>query len=250
MKNSNIKKKINKEKEYYDSGGKMIGKIFENKNRLMLAVLLIAFGSIIRILLQNNLPGSPAIYITINGITQPMFMLDLFFIVAIISLISGLLLGGYYTFIVPISIMVITDLILGNNWILLFTWSGFVIIGVIGYILKSKNSLTIRHIPRILGAGIGGILLYDLWTNFGTWLGGWYTHTWAGLALCYTRALPFMFWHLLSTTIAMVLVIVPIVYLKEHKVSIPEFKIDPLEKRLSIAAPVILMVLALISLLV
>ena len=228
----------------------MIEKIFENKNRLMLAILLVAFGSIIRILLHNNLPGSPAIYITINGITQPMFMLDLFFVIAIISLISGLLLGGYYTFIVPISTMVITDLILGNNWILLFTWSGFVIIGLIGYILKSKNSLKIRHIPRILGAGIGAIILYDLWTNFGTWLGGWYSHTWEGFVLCYTKALPFMFWHLLSTTIAMALVIIPIIYLKEHKVTIPEFQINPLEKKISIAAPIILIVLALVSLLV
>lgn len=228
----------------------MIGDIFENKNRLMLAVLLIAFGSIIRILLHNNLPGSPSIYITINGITQPMFMLDLFFVVAIISLLSGLLLGGYFTFIVPISTMIITDVIIGNNWILLFTWSGFAILGLIGYILKSKNSLKIRHAPRILGAGIGGILLYDIWTNFGTWLGGWYTHTWEGLALCYTNALPFMFWHLLSTTIAMTLVILPIIYLKEHKVTISEFQVKPLEERLSIATPIILMVLALLSLLV
>jgi len=228
----------------------MIGDIIENKNRLMLAVLLITFGSIIRILLHNNLPGSPSIYITINGITQPMFMLDLFFVVAIISILSGLLLGGYFTFIVPISTMIITDVIIGNNWILLFTWSGFAILGLIGYILKPKNSLKIRHVPRILGAGIGGILLYDIWTNFGTWLGGWYTHTWGGLVLCYTRALPFMFWHLLSTTITITLVIVPIIYLKEHKETIPDFQIKPLEKRISIAAPAILMILALLGLLV
>ncbi len=231
-------------------GIKMIGKIFENKNRLMLAVFLITIGSIIRVFLHNNLPGSPSIYITINGVTQPMFMLDLFFVIALISIISGLLLGGYYMFIVPISIMVITDAILGNNWILLFTWSGFAILGLIGYMLKTKKSLTLRHTPRILGAGIGGILLYDIWTNFGTWLGGWYTHTWEGLALCYTRALPFMFWHLLSTTIAITLVIVPIIYLKEHNVTIPDFQIKPLEKKISIAAPVVLMVIALISLIV
>lgn len=245
-----IKKKFNKDKEDYETGGKMFEKIIENKNRLMLAILLVAFGSIIRILLHNNLPGSPAIYITINGITQPMFMLDLFFVVAIIALISGLLLGGYYTFIVPISTMVVTDLILGNNWILLFTWSGFVIIALIGYILKSRSSLTMRHVPRVLGAGIAGILIYDLWTNFGTWLGGWYSHTWEGFVLCYTKALPFMFWHLLSTTIAMMLVIVPIIYLKEHKVTIPEFQINPLEKKISIVAPIALMVLALVSLIV
>ena len=95
-----------------------------------------------------------------------------------------------------------------------------------------------------------GILIYDLWTNFGTFLGGWYTHTWEGLVLCYTNALPFMLWHLLSTTIAMTLVIVPIVYLKENKITLPEFQIKPLERKISIAAPVILMILALISLLV
>jgi hypothetical protein len=146
--------------------------------------------------------------------------------------------------------MMITDIILGNNWILLFTWSGFALLGLIGYILKTKKSLTIRYVPRILGAGIGSILLYDIWTNFGTWLGGWYSHTWEGFALCYTKALPFMFWHLLSTTIAMMFVIVPIIYLKENKITLPDFQIKPLEKRLSIVVPVILMVLALISLIV
>lgn len=228
----------------------MLEKFFENKNRLMIATFLIAIGSIIRVLLHNNLPGSPSVYITINGITQPMFMLDLFFVVALISLISGLLLGGYYAFIVPISIMIITDLILGNNWILLFTWSGFAIIGLIGYILKTKKNLKIIHIPRIFGVGIGAILLYDIWTNFGTWLGGWYSHTWEGLALCYTKALPFMFWHLLSTTIALALVIVPIVYLKEHKFTIPDFQIKPFEKKVSMAIPAILMLFALLGLLV
>jgi len=230
---------------------RMIGKIFEDKNRIKIGILLIAFGSIIRILLHDNLPGSPSIYITINGITQPMFMLDLFFVIALISLISGLLLGGYYTFFIPISIMVITDIVIGNNWIILFVWSGFALLGLIGYILKTKNLLTIKHVPTILGAGVGGVLLYDIWTNFGTWLGGWgYTYNWEGLALCYTKALPFMFWHLLSTSIAITLIIVPIIYLKEHKLTIPEFQIRPLEKKISIAAPLVIMGLSLLSVII
>ncbi len=227
----------------------MIKNIFENKNRIMIAVFLIAIGSIIRILLHNNLPGSPSVFITINGITQPMFMLDLFFIVAIISIISGIILGGYFTFIVPISVMIITDFVIGNNWIAIFTWSGFAIIGLIGYIIKRKKNLTVKYIPRVFGAGIGAILIYDIWTNFGTWLGGWYTHTWEGLILCYTRALPFMFWHLLSTTIALALILLPIIYLKEQKLNIPDFKINPFERKISYAAPAILMILALFGLL-
>jgi len=222
-------------------------KLTVNKNRMMLGVLLIAIGVILRLLLHKNLPSSPSIYITINGITQNMFMLDLFFVVAIISILSGLLIGGYYTFIVPISVMIITDVIIGNNWILLFTWSGFALLGIIGYLLKTSNSLTVEKIPRVLGAGVGGILLYDIWTNFGTWLGGWYTHTFEGLVLCYTYALPFMFWHLLSTTITLTLVIVPIIYLKEHKITLPEYTVKPFEKHTSIAALALLLILSVLS---
>jgi hypothetical protein len=230
---------------------KIMKNISENKNRIKIGILLIAIGSIVRVMLHNNLPSPPSIYITINGLTQPMFMFDLFFVVAIISIISGIILGGYYTFIIPISTMIISDIVIGNNWIILFTWSGFAILGLIGYFLKSKNKVSVKHIPGVLGLGIGGILLYDLWTNFGTWLGGWgYTYSWEGLTLCYTKALPFMLWHLLSTTIAMIIVLVPIIYLKEHKVTIPDFNITQMEKRITIAAPVLLMVLAVFSLIV
>lgn len=224
--------------------------MLENRERILFAMALIAIGSLMRILLHNNLPGSPSMYISINGMTQPMFMLDLFFVVAIISLLSGMLLGGYYTFIVPILTMVISDIIIGNNWILLFTWSGFVVLGLIGYLLKTKKCLTLKRVPTILGAGVGGILLYDIWTNFGTWLGGWYSHTWAGLGLCYTNALPFMFWHLLSTTLAITLIIVPMIYLKEHRLTIPDFQIQPSERKISLIIPAALVILALISILV
>jgi hypothetical protein len=228
----------------------MIEKNFDNKKRLLIALILIGIGSIIRITLHNNLPSSPSIYITINGLTQPMFLLDLFFVIALISMISGLFLGGFYTFIIPISIMIVTDILLGNNWILLFTWSGFALLGLIGYILKRKNQINYKCLPRVFGIGIVGILSYDIWTNFGTWLGGWYPHTWDGLIICYTKALPFMFWHLLSTTVAILFVIVPIIYLKEHKLEIPEFKIKPIEEKITFSMPILIMILALLSIII
>ena len=172
--------------------------------------------------------------------TQPMFMMDLFFIVAIIALLSGLLLGSYYAFIVPISVILITDIILGNDYIFLFTWSGFAMIGLVGYILKAKNKFTIKKTPTIFGAGIGSVLLYDLWTNFGCWL-GWYPHTVAGLSTCYTVALPFMLWHVLSTTIAIGLVVIPIAYLKEHKTLELDYTIKPIEKPISAALLAVIM---------
>jgi hypothetical protein len=228
----------------------MMENIYAEKNKMLFALCLILTGVILRITVNLLLPSSPSIYITINGITQPMFMMDLFFVVAVISLLSGLILGGYYTFIVPIATMVISDLILGNNWILLFTWSGFIIIGLIGYILKIKNYLKIKRTPTILGAGIGGILFYDLWTNFGTWLGGWYPHTVDGLILCYTYALPFMFWHLLSTAIALIVVIIPLAYLKENRLLKDDGLINQFEKRTTIGFSLFLMILAIIAVIV
>jgi len=227
----------------------MLEKFYEEKNRILVAISLIFIGAVGRISFYQILPNTPSIYITINGITQPMFMMDLFFLVAVVALVSGLFLGGYYTFIVPISVMIITDLILGNTWILLFVWSGFAVIGLIGYLLKKKHSLSLKRVPTIIGAGIGGVLVYDLWTNFGCWL-GWYPHTFNGLSTCYTVGVPFMLWHLLSTTIALTVVILPIAYLKEHKIIKTDFVIRPFEKRIALIAPALLMILALISLIV
>ena len=205
----------------------MIEKIINVKNRIIAALTFIMLGVICRILLQG-------------------IMMDLFFVIAVVSLLTGLLLGGYYTFIVPISIMIITDLIIGNNVIFLFTWSGFVILAVIGYILKSKQQyLTIKKAPIIIGSGIAGIIIYDIWTNFGCWL-GWYPHTFGGLMTCYTMAIPFTLWHLITTTITLTAVIIPMSLLNIDQ----DIKIKPLTKNTTIAIPTVLMIAAIISLIV
>lgn len=219
-----------------------MGEIIENnKSKIIIAALLIIFGVVGRLTLSELLPSSPALYITTNGINQPMFMMDLFFLVAIVSILSGLLLKSYYVFFVPLTVMMITDIIIGNNYIFLFTWSGFAIIGLIAYFLKTKNKFTIKKTPLIFGAGIGSVLLYDLWTNFGCWLGG-YPHNLQGLSLCYTVALPFTLWHLLSTTVAIGLIVLPIVYLKEHKMIEFDYNIKPIEKPISLTLLTIIMV--------
>lgn len=207
----------------------MIDIIKNNKSKIIIASLLITLGVVGRLTLSELLPNTPSLYLNIGGMTQPLFMMDLFFLVAVIALLSGLILGSYYAFIVPISVILITDVLLGNNYILLFTWSGFAMIGLIGYLLKAKNKFSIKHTPTIFGAGIASVLLYDLWTNFGCWL-GWYPHNAAGLSTCFTVALPFMLWHILSTTVGIALVVLPIAYLKEHKKLKIDYNIRPIEK--------------------
>jgi hypothetical protein len=48
----------------------------------------------------------------------------------------------------------------------------------------------------------------------------------------------------------MVLILVPIVYLKENKITLPDFSVQPFERKTVVLAPAILMILAIISVLV
>ncbi len=205
-----------------------------NKKMGLMLVLIIA-GIFGRLTLGELLPPSPDIFINLNGITQPLLMMDLFFLIAIISMLSGFLLDRRgYSLLVPISIMLVTDLIIGNNLIFLFTWSGFAMIALLSHVLKSRGAFCMQRKSMIFSIGIAGVLLYDLWTNFGCWL-LWYPHTVKGLTLCYTLAIPFTLWHLLSTSLAIAFVVLPVVYLKEHwmDIKIPR-PLHNLSKRFSL----------------
>jgi len=223
--------------------------IENNLPKILIASLLIIIGVIGRLTLFELLPKSPSIYLNLNGITQPLFMMDLFFIIAIIAILSGLLLNSYYAFFIPLSVMAITDLIIGNNFIFIFTWSGFAMIGVIFYLIKSKNKFTIKNTPFLFGASIGTILLYDLWTNFGSFLGV-YPKTLTGLTLCYTVAIPFTLWHMLSTTIAFGLIVLPILYIKEKELIKIDYSVKPIEKQVTLSLLVVTMILSVVFVLV
>jgi len=200
--------------------------------KMGLMLTLIIAGVIGRLSLSKFLPPSPDIFINLNGITQPLLMMDLFFLIATISMLSGFLLDRRgYSLLVPVSTMLITDLIIGNNLIFLFTWSGFAMLALLSYTLKSRGMFCMQRKSMIFGTGIAGVLLYDLWTNFGCWL-LWYPHTIKGLILCYTLAIPFTLWHLLSMSLAITFVILPVVYIKEHEIEIkiPSFLSNLSEK--------------------
>jgi len=208
--------------------------INKHKNSILIAISLIIVGVVGRLALTGLLPSSPSIYITLNGITQPLFMMDMFFVIAIITILSALLLKSYFVFIVPIATLVISDVLLGNTFIFMFTWSGFAMIGLLFYLLKSKNKFTIKKAPLLFGSSILGVLIYDFWTNFGSFL-GWYPHTTAGLSMCYTVAIPFTMWHILSTTLAFGLIVMPILYVKEKELLNIDYSVKPYEKPVALS---------------
>ena len=88
----------------------------------------------------------------------------------------------------------ITDLIIGLHGVTLFTWGSVILIGLLSKFFISNI------VTRISGALIGALLFY-LITNFGVWSLGSYGYNLNGILTCYTLALPFFAYSLISTFI-------------------------------------------------
>lgn len=171
-----------------------------------------------------------SILLIIIGILGRLFLIKYvgipnFEIITALTLVSAVFLGRIWTLVVPLSIIAVTDVVIGNNSVLLFTWSAFAIIGVFGMIYKkyetqiviarsrqqaaTKQSLfsriarkiaslplvarnDSRRIIGLTGLGIFSSIFFFLYTNFGWWLvSNMYPHTLDGLIQCYIMGLPF-----------------------------------------------------------
>jgi len=131
----------------------------------MLAVILIALGLLLRIA-----PHAPN-----------------FTPVAAIALFAGAYLNKKYAIIVPLVLMVASDLIIGLHNVTLFTWGGFVLIAALGMLLKKQKSPA-----KVVSMSLLSALLFYAVSNFGVWAMGWYPPTFKGLVTCYVMALPFL----------------------------------------------------------
>jgi len=88
----------------------------------------------------------------------------------------------------------ITDLVIGFHGVTLFTWGSVILIGLLSKFFISNLT------SRISGALIGASLFF-LITNFGVWSLGSYGYNFQGLITCYTLAIPFFAYSLISTLI-------------------------------------------------
>ena len=88
----------------------------------------------------------------------------------------------------------ITDFFIGFHSTLIFTWGSIITIGLLSKYF-TKNILS-----RISGSLIGACIFF-LITNFGVWSNGVYGYTFSGFLACYTLAIPFFAYSLISTFI-------------------------------------------------
>lgn len=93
----------------------------------------------------------------------------------------------------------ITDFVIGYHSGTFFTWGSVFMIGIMANYL-SKNLVT-----RLSGALLGALIFY-LITNFGVWLSGMYEYSIIGLINCYTLALPFFAYSVISTLVFSVII--------------------------------------------
>ncbi|MFC1752953.1 DUF6580 family putative transport protein [Thermoproteota archaeon] len=113
-----------------------------------------------------------------------------------IALFGGVYLKRRYALIVPVALMMLTDIFLGMHSAIAFTWGSIILISALGITLrKKKNTLS------IITGTIGSAVLFFIITNFGVWAAGWYPKTLSGLVSCYTLAIPFFRSTLVSTTV-------------------------------------------------
>jgi hypothetical protein len=107
--------------------------------------------------------------------------------VAAIALFSGAYLNKRFAFIVPLLLMVISDMFLGLHNVVAFTWGGFILVTFIGlWIKKHKN------IFGIITSSMASSVIFYIISNFGVWLMGWYPRNLSGLINCYVMGLPFL----------------------------------------------------------
>lgn len=92
-----------------------------------------------------------------------------------------------YGFFVAFSSLLLSDLFLGFHMTMLFVYSGFGAIVLLGTFLKSHKTL-----GTVIFASLIGSVLFFLITNFGSWLlDGMYAKTPWGLLQAYVAGLPF-----------------------------------------------------------
>jgi len=106
-----------------------------------------------------------------------------------IAIFSGIYLPKKWALVLPLAAMFFSDLFIGfySLPIMLSVYAGFIIMSLVGLIVRRNKKLS-----TILGGTILGGVIFYLVTNGAVWaFGNWYEHNLAGLINCYIVAIPF-----------------------------------------------------------
>ena len=122
-------------------------------------------------------------------------------LVTLSCFLASVYLGGAFSVLVPLAIMVASDMVIGNTQIFIFTWSAYIVVGLSALILRRCKKNDINLVSASTLFTIPTSLFFYLWTNFGVWYQGWYPPTPAGLIDSYVMGLPFLKFNLVGNLI-------------------------------------------------
>jgi len=107
--------------------------------------------------------------------------------VAAIAIFAGVYLNKKQALIVPLILMVVSDMFLGMHNVVFFTWGSFALVVLLGFWAKNHKTFL-----GIVSTTVASSVLFYVITNFGVWAMGWYPQTAKGLLDCYILGLPFL----------------------------------------------------------
>lgn len=144
----------------------MMSRLAISRNQqLVLAVLLTAF-----VVLSRLLPHLPN-----------------FTPVTAVAVLGGTLMPKRWALLLPLTAMVVSDILIGLHPLVLCTWGSFGLIALLAGRARQRASL-----GSLMLLGVSGSVLFYIITNFGVWLQGqMYKVNVSGLLSCYYHALPF-----------------------------------------------------------
>lgn len=120
-------------------------------------------------------------------------------LITLATIMGALYLTKKETLLLTLLTIAVSDIIIGNSNIFLFTWTGLVLpLLAISLFDKFKKN----KIVYSLATGISYNLFFFVWTNLGVWLldsWGMYPNTALGLIQSYINGLPFLKYQLTST---------------------------------------------------
>lgn len=108
--------------------------------------------------------------------------------IAAIALFGGAMFSSRpLAFILPLAIMLISDLFIGLHSTMWAVYAGFLAIVLVGQVVRKKPTML-----AALGGAIGGSILFFIITNGAVWFGSpYYTQDIAGLLHSYAAGVPF-----------------------------------------------------------
>jgi hypothetical protein len=169
-------------------------KILNNNKRLIYIIFVIFLGIFYRLI-----PHFPNF--------SPLYSISVFSSILPIELDNKFnKLLKYISFLIPLIILFITDLILGFYKGMIFNYLAFLSYSIFSYFIFNKYSKLSKTILGVV-LSVGSSIYFFIISNFGVWLlTDMYSKDLTGFILCYINALPFLNNSIISSIIFSILI--------------------------------------------